>query len=32
MKEQYFSLEDIPMAYSKNLFNDEYVTVNLLSR
>ncbi len=31
MEEQYFSLEDIPMALSRNKFIDEYISVNMLS-
>jgi len=32
MDEEYYSLEDIPMAYSRNQLNDKYITVNMLSR
>jgi len=32
MDEEYYSLEDIPMAYSRNQLNDKYITVNVLSR
>ncbi len=32
MEEQYYSLEDIPMGYSRNLLNDKFITVNILSR
>ena len=32
MDEKYYSMEDVPMAYSRNMFNDKYITVNMLSR
>lgn len=32
MEEEYYSLEDIPMGYSRNLLNDKFITVNILSR
>lgn len=32
LEEQYYSLEDIPMAVSRNKLNDEYITVNMFSR
>ena len=32
MRERYFSLEDILLAYSDNYLNGKYITVNMLSR
>lgn len=32
LEEQYYSLEDIPMALSRNKLNDDYITVNMFSR
>ena len=32
MKEQYYSLEDILMGYSEIIWNDEYITLSILSR
>ena len=32
MEEVYYSLGDIPMAFSGNLFNDDYITVSILTR